>query len=182
MEGSRLCSNPLSQRDGMQARAGKCAEQAGRNDRARLDNHVLPPFVSLWHGAAIIRREPDPVQRFIIVARGAMERLPIWAHYSLILGPKPPVGSTHRRFVGKKSGIRLSFCLKWLFSGSARNARKDALQTSTGWPGQTGSQRCYCFGSLLLCRPCVTALRSVQSAQVLRHSHRALSPSAASES
>ena len=115
MEGSRLCSNPLSQRDGMQARAGKCAEQAGRNDRARLDNHVLPPCVSLWHGAAIIRREPDPVQQFIMVAGGVMGRLPIWARYSFIPGPKPPVGSTQRRFIAKKSGIQLPFCLKCSF-------------------------------------------------------------------
>ena len=115
MEGSRLCSNPLSQRDGMQARAGKCAEQAGRNDRARLDNHVLPPCVSLWYGAAIIRREPDPVQQFIMVAGGVMGRLPIWARYSFIPGPKPPVGSTQRRFIAKKSGIQLPFCLKCLF-------------------------------------------------------------------
>lgn len=46
MEGSRLCSNPLSQRDGMQARARECAEQAGREHRARLDNHFLPPYFS----------------------------------------------------------------------------------------------------------------------------------------
>ena len=115
MEGSRLCSNPLSQRDGMQARAGKCAEQAGRNDRARLDNHVLPPCVSLWHGAAIIRREPDPVQQFIMVAGGVIGRLSIWARYSFIPGPKPPVGSTQRRFIAKKSGIQLPFCLKCSF-------------------------------------------------------------------
>ncbi len=92
-----------------------------------------------------------------------MERLPIWARYSLIPGPKPLLDQLIGDLSAKKSGIQLSFCLKCSFPIPmvGMPARMPFRRKQDGLARLTHSD-IHCSGSLFCRFPAGSALfRSV---------------------